>query len=69
MKITALYDSEGIILAGVVDDGRYDLPRPKPQDGQQVGTFDVPPTFAALALDEICTTFRVDTRSMGLTKL
>jgi hypothetical protein len=74
MKITAVYDNEGTILAAVIDDGRYDLPRPVPMDGQQGGTFDLPPATQAAAsvtapsLADICTTFKVDPKSMSLTK-
>jgi hypothetical protein len=69
MKITAVYDGEGRILGAVIDDGKYDSPRPVPTEGMQLGTFDVPASVSSLALDEICTTFRVDPKSMSLVKL
>ena len=34
----------------------------------EVGTFDVPEADAALSLEEICTTFVVDTKSKRLVK-
>ena len=68
MKITALYNADGIILAAVVIDGRYDGPLPVPvaSEGTEVGTFDVPSSATESRLDEICKVFRVDTRSKRL---
>jgi hypothetical protein len=60
MKITALYDAKGVILAAVEYTGRYDHPIPVASKGNKVGTFDVPPSAAKSRLDEICTSFRVD---------
>lgn len=69
MKITAVYDSEGRILGAIIDDEKYDGPRPAPTQDMQVGTFDVPASVSSLDLNEICTTFRVDSRSNSLSKL
>jgi hypothetical protein len=60
MKLTAVYDGNGRILAGILDDGRYDGPRPVPDDNSHVGTFDIPTEAAKVSLEEICTTFKVD---------
>lgn len=68
MKITAIYDSAGVIIAAVIDDGKYDSPRPVPTAGTQVGTFEVPESARSLALDEICTTHRVDCKCGALMK-
>jgi hypothetical protein len=68
MKITAVYDNDGRILAAVMDDGKYDGPRPVPAEGMQGGTFDLPASANSLGLEEICTTFRVDAKSKSLTK-
>ncbi len=65
MKITAVYDREGTILGAVIDDERYDGPRPVPIDGMQVGKFEVPTSVRSFALDEICTTFRVNSKIPG----
>ena len=66
MKITAVFDKDGRILAGVIDDEKYDGPRPMPTEGTQAGTFDVPASDNALGLEEICKSFRVDAKSKSL---
>lgn len=66
MKITALYNANGVILAAVEHTGRYDHPVPVASEGNKVGTFDVPPSAAKSRLDEICTSFRVDVGSQRL---
>lgn len=60
MKISAVYDNDGRILMGIIDDGKYDSPRPVPDKKTYGGTFEVPATDDKLSLEEICTTFRVD---------
>ena len=48
MKITVLYGSDGVILAGVFQSpssgssGNYENPEPVAFDDKKVGTFDVP---------------------------
>jgi hypothetical protein len=69
MKITAVYDRKGNILGAVVDDGNYNTPRPLATDGMQVGTFIVPDSVSSFALDEICLSFRVDSKSKALVRL
>jgi hypothetical protein len=68
MKITALYDKQGVILAAVPLDDRYDGPVlvPVASDGNKVGTFEVPVSAGESRLDKICTLFRVDARSQRL---
>jgi hypothetical protein len=68
MKIIAVYDNEGRILAAVMDDGKYRGPRPVPAEGTHGGTFEVPASVHSLSLEEICTTFRVDPKSKTLAK-
>jgi hypothetical protein len=66
MKITALYDADGLILAAVESTGRYDHPVPVASEGTEVGTFDVPTEAAESRLDEICLSHRVDVGSQRL---
>ena len=61
MKIIAVYDSSGSILAAVVDDGKPDMPRPVPDHGtQKVGTFRIPESISSLPIEQICTTYRIN---------
>jgi hypothetical protein len=62
MKLIALYNPDGVILAAVEDTGRYNAPTPVPvaSGANKVGTFDVPELAARLRLDEICKSHRVD---------
>ncbi|MEU9602875.1 hypothetical protein [Streptomyces sp. NPDC048057] len=61
MKLTALYDADGKILAAVEATGRDDHPVPvATEDGTEVGTFDVPEGVSGSSLYDICTTLRVD---------
>ncbi|MFH8614534.1 hypothetical protein ACH4E8_05565 [Streptomyces sp. NPDC017979] len=61
MRLTALYDADGKILAAVEDTGRYDHPVPVATEaGTAVGTFDVPEAASESSLYEICTMLRVD---------
>jgi hypothetical protein len=66
MKITALYDADGLILAAVESTGRYDHPVPVASEGAEVRTFDVPREAAESRLDEICLSHRVDVGSQRL---
>lgn len=66
MRITALYNKEGVIEAAVMVDGEYRGPVPVAEDGDTLGTFEVPQAAAELRLDDICRTFRVDARSKTL---
>jgi hypothetical protein len=67
MRITALYDPNGVILAAVAVDDAYDGPVPVASEGTEVGTFDVPTSVGELPLDELCVRHRIDTESRQLT--
>jgi len=65
MRITALYDRDGVILAAVEVDADYAGPLPvATEDGTEVATFDVPDDRREQALDEICLGVRVSARSL-----
>lgn len=70
MKITALYNARGAILAAAsVDDayrGQGRGPVPVASRGAKVGVFDVPESLSKRPLDEICTSLKVDVRSKRL---
>ena len=69
MKITALYDARGTILAAVESHEAYDAPVLTPvatRPGTRVAAFDVPESHGKLRLDEICRSLRVDARSRRL---
>lgn len=60
MRITALYDAHGRILAAAEVDDKRGGPVPVPSEGTEVDTFEVPEDGARLRLDEICTSYRID---------
>jgi hypothetical protein len=70
MKLTALYDAEGTIIAGVFQPtGQYDRPVPVPvasDRNSSVGTFDIPASASKLSLEDLCLSFRVDHASKSL---
>lgn len=66
MRIMALHNSDGRILAAVVIDGQYNGPVPVATADTALGTFDVPPSFLKLPLDEIAKNLRVDAASQRL---
>jgi hypothetical protein len=66
MRILALHNSEGRILAAAVVDGQYKGPVPVASAGTTLGTFDVPTSSSKLPLDEIAKKFRVDAVSRRL---
>lgn len=67
MKITALYDENGVILAAAEHTGRYNHPVPvASKAGTKVGTFDVPAEVAHSRLDEICLSHQVDVGAQRL---
>jgi hypothetical protein len=67
MKIVAVYNGQGVILAAVVVDGQYKGPVPVAGDGHKSGTFEVSGT-GAMGLDEVAKTFRVDLASQRLVR-
>jgi hypothetical protein len=62
MKIVALYNAEGHILAAVVDDDHHKGPklRPVPPPGATLGTFEVPEPARKHTLSEICANHKID---------
>jgi hypothetical protein len=66
MRIIALYDADGRILAAAAIEGHYRGPVPVASEGTEVGMFDVPESASVLRLDEICTLHRVDPRAKCL---
>jgi hypothetical protein len=70
MKITALYNARGVIVAGVAvnEEPGYDGPAlvPVASRGTKLGVFDVPESLYKARIDEICTAVRVDVRSQRL---
>jgi hypothetical protein len=66
MKINAVYDREGRILAASVSGGDYDGPTPVPGEDEQAATLEVPDAFAKSTLEEVCLGLRVDPNSNSL---
>jgi len=71
MKITALYNSRGAILAAAPVDDAYSGPGrrgpvPVAARGAKVGVFDVPESLTKRPLDEVCRSLKVDVRSKRL---
>ncbi len=66
MRVTAVYDAEGLILAAVITEEGYNGPLPVSAAGQAVGVFDVPSQSDSLLegdsrqLEAICLGHRVD---------
>jgi hypothetical protein len=60
MRIRALYDQKGRILAAVqvvtteAARGVSPTPQPEPKRGQRVGVFTVPPEYARLGFAQAC---------------
>lgn len=62
MRITAVYDKSGAILAAVEIDDHYSGPVPVASaTDHSVRTFDVPERMRKLQFDEICSGLRVTT--------
>ena len=61
MRITAVYDPDGIILAAAPADPHYVGPVPVASDGTERDEFDVPDSATGMSLDELCAGFRVHT--------
>lgn len=62
MKIVALYNAEGRILAAVVDNDHHKGPklRPVASRGNTLGTFEVPEPARKHSLSEICASHKID---------
>lgn len=73
MRVTAVYDAEGLIMAAVVTEQGYDGPLPVAGADQAVGVFDVPNQDESpleddgRALEAVCLGHRVDVTSKTLT--
>jgi hypothetical protein len=67
MKLEALHDDRGVILAAIAFDEEA-APRPHPvaAPGQSVAVMDVPEALADMPLDVLCARFTVDVRKGGL---
>ncbi|MFL6711576.1 MAG: hypothetical protein ACJ8LN_01425 [Sulfurifustis sp.] len=69
MKITTLYDENGIILAAAEHTGGYNDPVPvASRAGTKVATFEVPADIAHSRLDEICLSHQVDIGTQRLVR-
>jgi hypothetical protein len=68
MKLRALHDDRGVILAAVVvdPDAPGSAPRPVATEGTRVSELTISQEHADLALDELCTRLRVDVERAAL---
>ena len=66
MKLIALHDKSGKILAAVRDMGDYKGPVPVAGKGTTVTEIEVPKAHTKLDLRDLCTRFRVHTRTCQL---
>ena len=69
MKITALYDQKGKILAAAVVRDDMNGPVPVAGKGSKVGTFEVPLASRELGLAELCSSHRIDARASRLVEM
>jgi hypothetical protein len=69
MKITALYNKTGRILAAAVVRDDMKGPVPVASKGSKVGTFEVPLALRHLELHHLCSGHRIDTRGNRLVEL
>ncbi len=60
MRINAVFDADGRILAASVAGGDYDGPMPVASEDQQTATLEVPEDFGDSTLEEVCLGMRVD---------
>lgn len=66
MRLAALYDPRGSIVAAVVVVAGEDGPRPVPTHDLRLHEFEIPESHRSLRLDEMCRRLRVDVRSKRL---
>jgi hypothetical protein len=69
MKITALYDQKGRILAATVVRDDMNGPVPVATKGSKLGTFEVPLALRDLELHELCFGHRIDARGNRLVEV
>ena len=68
MKINAVYDKSGCILAVSRAGGEYEGPKPVAGKDQEMAVIAVPADLAAASLEDICLNYRVDARMKTLCK-
>lgn len=69
MRLRALYDDHGVVIAATLFDPEDDHGlRPVATDGGQVGEFEVPDEHRDLGLDELCRMLRVDAEAASLVR-
>ena len=66
MKIVALHNKSGEILAAVHLTPNYTGPRPVAGKGTQIVELEVPQSHASIGLFEICKNLRVDSKNNKL---
>jgi hypothetical protein len=66
MRLTALYDQQGSIVAAALHEAGENGPRPVPTRGLHVHEFEIPESHRSLRLDEMCRGLRVDVSSKRL---
>lgn len=69
MKLEAVFDAKGTIVAAILFEGDESRPRPVPSKGQSVGVFDVPERCAKIPLRELCMSMRIDRKGGQLVDL
>ncbi len=69
MKITALYNQTGRILAATFVRDDTNGPVPVAGKGSKVGTFEVPLALRDLELHKLCSGHRIDTRRNRLVEV
>ena len=66
MKITAVYNRAGKIVAAAVVSDERGGPIPVASKGVKSGVFEVPEALRDLELHTLCSSHRIDTRKRGL---
>jgi len=69
MKITAVYNRAGRILAAAIVDGDGGGPIPLASKGTKAGTFEVPLASRELGLVKLCSSHRIDARASRLVEM
>jgi hypothetical protein len=69
MKITAVYNREGKILAAAIVDDDMKGPVPMASKGTKAGTFEVPVGLRGLELHQLCYGHRIDVRESLLVEM
>ncbi len=69
MKLTALYNVDGLIMAAVLHESGEDGPRPVPSAQLLLHEFEVPLSWKDRPLDQLCRMMRVDVRSKQLVEM